>query len=72
VDRLKPAFILADDIVERADASSAQEDRIVVSLSGPPPVNNAGVPCAVQAEVNNRTRYGRRVRFPDRFQAGFS
>ena len=36
VDRLKPAFILADDIVERADASSAQEDRILVSLSGPP------------------------------------
>jgi cleavage and polyadenylation specificity factor subunit 1 len=72
VDRLKPAFILADDICDRADASSAQEDRILVSLSGPTPVISAGVPCAVQTEVNNRTRYGRRVRFPDRFQAGFS
>jgi hypothetical protein len=72
VDRLKPAFILADDIVERADASSAREDRILVSLSGPPPVNSTGVPSAMKTEVNNRTRYGRRVRFPDRFQAGFS
>jgi cleavage and polyadenylation specificity factor subunit 1 len=72
VDRLKPAFILADDIVERADASSTQEDRILVSLSGPPPVNSAGVPSAMKTEFNNRTRYGRRVRFPDRFQAGFS
>ena len=36
VDRLKPAFILADDIVERAGASSAHEDRILVFLSGPP------------------------------------
>ena len=39
VDLLKPAFILADYIDERADASSAQDDRIVVSLSGLPPVN---------------------------------
>ena len=36
VDRLKHAFILVDDIIERTDASSAHEDRILVSLSGPP------------------------------------
>ena len=72
VDRLKPAFVLADDVDERADALSERDDRLLVSLSGLPPGNCAGVPSAVNKEVNNRTRYGRRVRFPDRFHAGFS
>ena len=72
VDRFKYAFILTDVIDERADASSAQDDRIVVSISGLPAENYAGVPSALNKDVNNRTRYGRRVRFPDRFQAGFS
>ena len=72
VDRLKPASILAEDIEDRADASSERDNRILVSFSGLPPGDCAGVPSEVNKEVNNRTRYGRRVRFPDRFQAGFS
>jgi hypothetical protein len=36
LDRLKPAFILSDDIDERATASSAQDGRVLVSLSGLP------------------------------------
>ncbi len=38
VDRLKPAFILAEDIETGAHASSERDDRILVSLPGPPPV----------------------------------
>jgi len=72
VDRLKPAFLLADDIVERADESSPLGERILVSLSGPPPASGVGLSSAMKSEVHNRTRYGRRVRFPERFQAGFS
>lgn len=72
VDRLKPAFILAEDIETGAHASSERDDRILVSLPGPPPVTSAGVPSEASREVTHRTRYGRRVRFPDRLQAGFS
>jgi hypothetical protein len=72
VDRLKPAFLLAEDIEDRADPSPERDDRILVSFSGPPPVNSAGVPSEVSKDVAFRTRYGRRVRFPDRLQAGFS
>jgi hypothetical protein len=71
VDRLKPAFVLTDDIDDRADAFSELDDSLLVSLSGLPPVNCAGVPNAVNKEIN-RTRYGRRVRFTNRFQAVFS
>ena len=72
VDRLKPAFILAEDVEDRADASSERDYRILVSFSGLPPGDRAGVLSEVNKEVNNRTRYGLRVRFPDRFQADFS
>jgi len=72
VDRLKPAFILAEYIEDRADASSEPENRILVSFSGLPPCDCAGVPSEGNKEVNNRNRYGPRVRFPDRFQTSFS
>ena len=72
VDRLKPAFILAEDIETGAHASSEPDDWILVSLPGPPPVTSAGDPSDASREVTHRTRYGRRVRFPDRLQAGFS
>jgi hypothetical protein len=72
VDRLKPAFVLADDVDERADVLSDREDRLLVSFSGSSPVNRGNVPSAVNEDVTNRTRYGRRVRFPDRFQARLS
>jgi hypothetical protein len=71
VDRLKPAFIVAEDIVDRADTPLTQV-RVVVSQSDPTPVNSEVVPSAVQTDVTHRTRCGRRVRFPDRYQAGFS
>jgi hypothetical protein len=72
VDRLTPAFVLADDVDERADVLSDREDRLLVSFSGSSPVNRGNVPSAVKGDVTNRTRYDRRVRFPDSFQAGLS
>jgi cleavage and polyadenylation specificity factor subunit 1 len=71
VDRLKPAFFVAEDIVEPADTSPAR-DRVLLSQAGPPPRPSAGVPGVVKSDVTNRTQSGRRVRFPDRYQAGFS
>ena len=65
VDRLKPAFILAEDIETGAHASSERDDRILVSLPGPPPVTSVGVPSEGSREDNHRTRYGRRIRFPE-------
>jgi len=72
VDQLKPAFVLANDIEERADVLSDREDRLLVSFSGSPPVNHGNVPSAVKEDVTNRTRYGCRVRFPDIYQARLS
>ena len=36
VDQFKPAFVLADDVEERAHVLSDLEDRILVSFSGSP------------------------------------
>jgi cleavage and polyadenylation specificity factor subunit 1 len=71
VDRLKPAFFVAEDIVEPADTPPAR-DRVLRSQAGPPPRPSAVVPCVGKSDVTNRTQSGRRVRFPDRYQAGFS
>ena len=72
VDRLNPAYVLEEDIEDRADASSESDNELLVSFSGPSPGDRADVPSAVKKDANNRNRYGRRVRFLDRFQAGFS
>ena len=47
VDRLKPTFIPAEDIEDRADASSELDNRILVSFSGIPFGDCAGVPSEV-------------------------
>ena len=72
IDRLKPAFVLAHDVDERADMLSDREDRLLVSFSGSPTVNHGNVPSADKEDVTNRTRYAGRVRFPDTYQAGLS
>lgn len=78
IDRLKPAFIMGD---ADADESSSEDDDEQIHF----PRNDALVPVPVpEPEIvpvttpepvpdqNFRTRSGRRVRFPDRLQAGFS
>jgi len=72
IDRLKPAFLLADDLNDCLDDSSEGDEELRVCFSGNSAVCRDGNPSAVTTEVNTRTRYGRRVRFPDRYQAGFS
>ncbi|XP_025832231.1 uncharacterized protein LOC112904996 [Agrilus planipennis] len=60
VDRLKPAYVIAEP-----PATSRNED-IPASVEMPPQL-----PSSEPTITNQTTRAGRRVRFPDRLQAGF-
>jgi cleavage and polyadenylation specificity factor subunit 1 len=71
IDRLKPAYTVAEDISASVEVLPETSDTIVVCVPGPSPVKSEGNPCAGKAPVNYRTRSGRHVRFPDRLQAGF-
>lgn len=95
IDRLKPAYILADNIPPEG-AANPDDDDDEGYIVGPPRVNPvpvqdavppppqqpaaalpapvvqppAPVPPVPEQPAGYRTRYGRQVRFPDRFQAG--
>lgn len=86
IDRLKPAFILSDDIEKLAeenrgnDEDCDQEVTITIEQGNvAPPFNAAPASAPASAPVNVQqprpanptTRSGRHVRFPDRYQAGF-
>jgi cleavage and polyadenylation specificity factor subunit 1 len=72
VDRLKPAYILADDIEDRADTAMDPGPTVVVTVAGDSTPPNRDGPAEAVPRCPRKTRYGRRVRFPDRYQAGFS
>lgn len=64
IDRLKPAYVMSDDPV----ASTSQQPNLPSMILDDP----AADPQPVSSPSPGITRSGRRVRFPDRFQAGFS
>lgn len=83
IERLKPAFILSNDLLDDADPpqTQQQEYRLAVPNRGAPVINPPvtyepdDADAAIHPEANSRpwtTRSGRKVRFPDRFQAGLS
>ncbi|KZC11682.1 hypothetical protein WN55_03704 [Dufourea novaeangliae] len=66
IDRLKPAFVIADDL-ERPENSGEIAREVVVEAETRTPQNDD-----TQARRTPfTTRAGRRIRFPERFQAGF-
>lgn len=78
IDRLKPAFMLAEDIEDVATPPQTLQPNYTIALTPQAApamdVPIADVPVAYPAPAiqQRSTRSGRRVRFPDRLQAGFS
>jgi hypothetical protein len=68
IDRLKPAFIINDDNEHNTDEPSTEPLKITIY-----PETQRSVILETQREENARewhvTRFGRHVRFPDRYQA---
>lgn len=70
IDRLKPAYIISDDIDEPAREDADDDFTIAFPRLADPP-NQLQPELPAPPRVNN-PRPRRTVRFPDRFQAGFS
>jgi len=73
IDRLKPAYIMADDPVASQEGNndevapgSTEEDAVITD----PP--NTQQKATQENSTKHITKSGRRVRFPDRLQGGFS
>ena len=71
VDRLKPAYNIADDIEDSANTATEPDPRVVVTFSRDPTPPATEGPAEAGRRVPHQTRFVRRVRFPDRYQAGF-
>ena len=71
IDRLKPAFIVSDDIEQQQLETSAGTHDTFIPLKT---TSTQNAERAQQSEddsrVHHTTRAGRKVRFPDRLQAG--
>ncbi|KMQ86466.1 pol polyprotein [Lasius niger] len=65
VDRLKPAYIISDEAIDRAEPTAGTPGAREESAS--PEQRGEARPAGEERET--RTRSGRRVRFPDRYQA---
>ena len=93
INRIKPAFVVAEDIpcqpdrtqvlpcreVVPSDVAVPREDEEIPPVTPPavPPVVNNALPMVPAPDLTTPvgrfvTRYGRRVKFPDRLQVGFS
>ena len=77
IDRLKPAYVLADNI-EPPPEFEDDSTRLIVQRTHRPANNNVDIapepvgPQAPPPNNNLRTRSGRRIRFPDYYQAGLN
>ena len=78
IDRLKPAFVVSDDIERYAEETEEVDREIVVETETRSEQRDV-VTQRPRTDSENRenrsgitTRSGRAVRFPDRFQAGFN
>ena len=71
VDRLKPAFIVSEDI-EHLERSAQTHDVFVPRKIFRPQSNEQAQQSDGDARAHYTTRSGRRVRFPDLFQAGLN
>ena len=72
VDRLKAAYIVAEDIEDSANMSTKPDSRVVVTFSRDPTPPTTEGPAKAVRQIPQQTRFGRRVRFPERYQAGFT
>ena len=72
VDRLKPAYIVAEDIEDSANAATKPDSRAVVTFSSDPTPPTTEDPAKTVRRIPHQTRFGRRVRFPERYQACFT
>lgn len=70
IDRLKPAFVITDDIEHRQTHENSADPRGV--LTQPETQSNRNDRQVVRSEINPENRYvthaGRKVRFSERFQ----
>ena len=71
VDRLKPAFIVSED-VEQLEKSAETYDTFLPGKILWPQSSEQTQQSEGDARSHYTTRSGRRVRFPDRFQAGLN
>ena len=71
VDRLKPAFIVSEDI-EHLERSAQTHDVFVPRKIFRPQSSEQAQQNDGDARAHCTTRSGRSVRFPDRFQAGLN
>ena len=71
VDHLKPAFIVSEDI-EHLERSAETHDEFVPRKIFRPQSSEQAQQSDGDARTHYPTRSGRRVRFPDRFQAGLN
>jgi hypothetical protein len=73
IDRLKPAFIIPDEIEQQLDERDTEPPGIIVYPETRTEQNIVPeTPREESARGRHVTRSGRHVRFPDRYQAGFS
>ncbi|XP_025263430.1 uncharacterized protein LOC112637596 [Camponotus floridanus] len=77
IDRLKPAYIMADDPVVSQDGSNVEDapgpsgkDTVITDL--PDTQRHTQQKPALGNSTKHVTKSGRRVRFPDRLQGGFA
>ena len=71
IDRLKPAFIVSDDIEQQQLETSAEtHDTCILRKTTTTQNAERAQQSEDDSRVHHTTRAGRKVRFPDRFQAG--
>jgi hypothetical protein len=71
VDRLKPAYIIAENIKDSANTATEPDPRVVVTFSRDPTPPTTEGPAEAVRQIPRQTRFGRRVRCTDRYQVGF-
>ena len=72
IDRLKPAYIMAEDPADETAEPVTREPEEEPTIGDPVMASLSTVQQPIEVEPNRRRKSSRRVRFPDRLQAGFS
>jgi hypothetical protein len=72
VDRLKPAYSVAEGIEDSANMAMKPDSKVVVTFSRDPTPQTTEDPAKAVRQTPHLTRFGLRVLFPERYQAGFT
>ena len=72
IDRLKPAYVMAEDPADETAEPITREPGEEPTIGDPGTSSPSTARQPIEVEPNRRPKSSRRVRFPDRLQAGFS